>query len=136
MGKFETLVDSDGWIAVYLPDDLLHREAVSIYSRLRNQKKKLVTTSAVIGETATVLSHRSGQESAREFLAAIEFSAIPVIHIDEKLHQAALALFKEQEKKGTSFVDCANAVVAQYFDIPSIFTFDGFYAKKMNLKTA
>jgi predicted nucleic acid-binding protein len=136
MGKFETLVDSDGWTAIYLPDDLLHRDAVSIYERLKSQKKKLVTTSAVIGETATVLSHRSGQKLAREFLSAVELSELPVIHIDEKLHQEALGLFVQQEKKGTSFVDCVNAVVARYFDIPSVFTFDGFYTKKMGLKAA
>ena len=136
MGKFEVLVDSDGWIALYLPDDLLHTDTVSIYQRLQAQNKKLVTTSAVIGETATVLSHRSGQKLARHFLLAIEQSGIPIIFVDEKLHHQALELFMQQEKKGTSFVDCANVVVARAFDIPTVLSFDGFYPRQPGLKAA
>jgi predicted nucleic acid-binding protein len=134
MGKFQTLVDSDGWIAIFLPDDLLHDQAVSIYKRLEHQKKKLVTTSVVIAEVATVLSHRSGQRLAGEFLAAVERSQMPVIHIDEKLYRSALELFQRQEKKGTSFADCANVVVLEYFEIPSVFSFDRFYFNKSKSK--
>lgn len=135
MNKFEVLVDSDGWIAFYLPDDLLHADAVSIYERVQAQEKRFVTTCAVIGETATVLSHRSGQKLARQFLLAVEQSGIPVIFIDEKLYREALELFMQQETKGTSFVDCANVVVARAFEISAILSFDKFYGQQAGLKT-
>lgn len=136
MSKFEALVDSAAWIAIYMPDDLFHRDALMIYEGLKAQNRKMVTTSAVLGETVTVLSHRAGQELARSFLSFIQRSEIPVIFIDEDMHQQALALFRQQEKKGTSFVDCANAVVARRLGIATVFSFDDFYVKKMGLKAA
>src|SRR5690349_7528376 len=36
-------------------------------------------------ETATVLSHRQGQDLARTALRAVQASRLPVIHIDENL---------------------------------------------------
>lgn len=134
MNEFQVLVDSDGWIALYLPNDALYEKAAAIYERLERQEKKLVTTSAVIEETVTVLSHRSGQALARQFFSALRRSNIPIIPIDESLRRKALDLFMEQKKRGTSFVDCSNVVVMKYFDIPKIFSFDKAYSKQFGIE--
>lgn len=96
----------------------------------------LVTTSAVIGETVTVLSHRRGQALARHFLDVIQRSQLPIIYIDEQLHQKALEVFKQQTARGTSYVDCSNVTVMQQFSITTIFSFDRVYSKIFQLKVA
>jgi predicted nucleic acid-binding protein len=88
-----------------------------------------------MNETATVLSHKSGQEASRNFLATIEKIKLPIIHINEILQRETLAYFRKQEKKGTSAVDCSNVVVMRGFQIPTIFSFDGFYSKQSDIKT-
>jgi predicted nucleic acid-binding protein len=136
MNNFEVLIDSDAFIAKLYEYDLLHTPALELFDNLEQNRKLLVTTDAVVGETATVLSHRVGQKLATAFLVFIERSAIPIIHIDEKLHKDALKIFREQTQRGTSFVDCANVAVMKRFGIPTIFSFDEFYFKKLHLKQA
>jgi predicted nucleic acid-binding protein len=81
----------------------------------------------VVLETATVLSNPDGHQVAKQFLQVVEEYGLPVIHIDEDLQQATIELFKSRAAKGTSMVDCANAVVAQQLGIPQVFSFDRFY---------
>jgi predicted nucleic acid-binding protein len=87
----------------------------------------------VIGETATVLSHRQGQALAVQFLTVIEHSRVPVIYIDEPLYQQGIALFKEQTQKGTSITDCLNVVVMRQYQIKSILSFDQGYPRQFGL---
>lgn len=91
---------------------------------------QLVTTSLVVVETATVLSHHQGQDLAKFFLEEIiEGGGFPVIFINEALHQTALNMFQAQTKKGTSITDCASVTVVRQFNIPTIFRFDQVYTK-------
>jgi predicted nucleic acid-binding protein len=90
----------------------------------------LVTTSYVVAETPTVLSHRSGQGLAKAFLdEIIENGNFPVIFIAKDLYEQALDIFKQQIKKGSSVTDCANVAVVRRFNIPTIFSFDKVYPK-------
>lgn len=134
--KFDVLVDSDAFVGRFYEHDTHHQRATALFEKFQKQRKVLVTTSAVVTETATVLSHREGQHLARIFLSIIRRSGIPVIHIDEKLYAEALTFFERQEKRGTSFVDCANSVVAKTFAISQIMSFDEVYFKDWKLKQA
>jgi predicted nucleic acid-binding protein len=136
MKKFEILVDSDAFVGRFYTQDAHHRSSLELFAKYEERGTSLVTTSMVIAETATVLSHRSGQPIAREFLSIVERSELPIIHMDEDLQREALELFKAQETRGTSVVDCANVVVVRRFDIPKILSFDQFYFKRFHLKAA
>ncbi len=128
------LVDSDAFVGWLYQRDSHHPQADAIFTDIIHQRRPLVTTSYVVTETATVLSHRQGQALARQFL---EMAAkFPVIHINETLHQATLNLFSQQEKKGSSVVDCSNVVVMRQFQIPVIFSFDQVYHKTFQLQMA
>lgn len=131
--KFQMLIDSDALVGLIHPDDAHFEQANNVFQSLAVQHAKLVTTSLVVAETATVLSHRAGQALARTFLTIIRRGNIPVIHIDEALQEAALALFCNQTKKGTSVTDCANVAVMRQFHIPTIFSFDKVYNRKFDL---
>jgi predicted nucleic acid-binding protein len=88
----------------------------------------------VVAETATVLSHRSGQALARKFLDVIERSKLPIVHITEELQKEALKIFKQQSLKGTSVTDCANVTILRRLKIPKIFSFDKVYPKKFGIE--
>jgi predicted nucleic acid-binding protein len=131
---YDILVDSDAFVGLLYEKDAHHQGVSELLTQIEKQHKILVTTSYVVAEAATVLSHRKGQAAAREFLKVV--NSIPTIFISEELHQESLELFTEREERGTSVVDCSNVVVMRKFDIPKILSFDGFYFKKMDLEAA
>ena len=66
--KFQILVDSDAFVGQIYPDDAHFEQANGIFQTLASRQARLVTTSLVVAETATVLSHRSGQARPASFL--------------------------------------------------------------------
>jgi predicted nucleic acid-binding protein len=133
--RFQVLIDSDAFVGWMVELDAHHQQARQIFHQLKEQQSHLVTTSFVVAETVTVLSHRSGQALARTFLdEAIENDNFPVIFIAQELYRQALDIFKKQNKKGTSVTDCANVAVARCFHIPTIFSFDKVYPKSFGLE--
>ena len=135
--NFQVLIDSDAFVGWMVELDAHHQKASQVFDRLHLEDTRLVTTSLVVLETATVLSHRSGQSLAKTFLdEVIEKGQFPVIHILEDFYHQTLNIFKTQTKKGTSITDCANVAVARQFNIPTIFSFDQVYSKSFGLKMA
>lgn len=130
----EILIDSDAFVGRFFPDDAHHQTVNRLFTRLEQAQKSLVTTNLVLNETATVLSHKSGQAAARRFLATIDKIKLPVIHINEQLQQATWTFFKKQSRKGCSVVDCANVVVMGRFHIATILSFDRFYARQSGIQ--
>lgn len=55
--EFDYLLDSDVPVGRFFPDDPHNQNARNIFAALEDERKSLVTTSLVIVETATVLSH-------------------------------------------------------------------------------
>lgn len=131
---FDVLVDTDAFIAWFVAFDLLHQPATDLFAKLIREEVLMVATNWVVMETATVLSYRVGQDQARRFLKHLENSRFPTIRITDELEQDTVSLFKHQNGRGVSMVDCANAVFAKHLAIPRIFSFDKFY-KRLNLAT-
>lgn len=136
MHDYQVLVDSDAFVGHFFTDDVHHRHSAELFEKFEQSQALLTTTSAVIGETATVLSHRRGQALALHFLNLLDRSQMPIIHIDEQLHRKAIGLFKHQADRGTSYTDCANVAVVQHYSIPLIFSFDQVYVKRFKLRVA
>ena len=135
MSKFQVLIDSDAFAGRFYLKDAHHSHSLELFARFEKERRVLVTTNLVVAEVATVLSHRNGQALAVNFLDMVDNSQMPIIHLDEKLHQRALDTFRSQTARGTSVTDCSNVVVMDYFNIPEIFSFDRVYAKAFGLKT-
>jgi len=136
VSKFQVLVDADAFVGRFYPLDAHHSQSLALFARFEKERRVLVTTNLVVSEVATVLSHRSGQALAVKFLDMVDTSQLPVIHLDEKLHQRALDTFRAQTARGTSVTDCGNVIVMDYFNIPEIFSFDRVYSKTFKLSMA
>ncbi len=133
--EYHVLVDSDAFVGRFYPQDAHHAHSRRVFNALRAERRRLVTTNLVVFETATVLSHRTGQAAARRFIEDfIRQGKIDVIFITEDLQEEAIDLFLEQDKKGTSVVDCANVAVMRRFRIPMLFSFDKAYTRQFGMK--
>ena len=132
----QILIDSDAFVGWLLEGDTHYERAGEIFAQLQQHQMAAATTSAVIAETATVLSHRQGQKLARTFLEILETGDLPVIYITESFYREGLAIFKEQPQRGTSVTDCTNVAVCQHLEIESIFSFDQVYHKRFDLQLA
>jgi predicted nucleic acid-binding protein len=137
MHDFGMLVDSDAFVGLMLARDAHHQRAVTIFAQLKADNIRVVTTSFVVAETATVLSHISGQTLACTFLdEVIQQAGFPVIFVSEALHEEALARFRALPPRGMSVTDCANVAVIHRFKIPTIFSFDKVYRTQFAIPMA
>lgn len=132
----QILIDSDAFVGWLLEGDAHYERAGKIFAQLQQRQMAAATTSTVIAETATVLSHRQGQKLARTFLEILETGDLPIIYITESFYREGLAIFKEQAKRGTSVTDCINVAVCQHLEIERIFSFDQLYPKRFDLQLA
>jgi predicted nucleic acid-binding protein len=125
------LIDSDAFIGLLVKEDANHARAEEVFANIQEYRLNPATTNLVVAETATLFSRRSGQDSACLFL---DFAKkFQTIYLDERLHQLTVALFEQQRKKNTSFVDMANVVVARELDIPQLAAFDRVYTDDFDL---
>jgi predicted nucleic acid-binding protein len=104
--EFDYLLDSDVLVGRFFPDDPHNQNARNMFEVLEDKRKSLVTTSLVVVETATVLSHKASQALAIKFLQVVNRGNMPIIHINEGLQ----------------------------FNIPAIVSFDKVYRKRFGLK--
>jgi predicted nucleic acid-binding protein len=128
------LLDSDAFIGLLVATDVHHERVEQTLKLIDAHQGSLATTNFVIVETATGLSRRHHQATARNFLTYIHQSNFQVFYINEALHEATETLFLEQPNNATSMVDCANVVVSQAYNISTILSFDRFYEKFDHLK--
>ena len=125
----KVLFDSDALFALYVATDVHHQKARRIFQDLLDKKTKLWVTNLVIQEVTTVVSYRLGQKQAKDFLNRFNKIGVKQIFVDQKLTAQAWEVFKQQKKRGTSFIDCANVAVCKELKINKIFSFDQIYAK-------
>jgi predicted nucleic acid-binding protein len=129
MGR--ALVDANVVVGLYRPDDSLHTKAVKLVTDLKNNGWELVITNLLKQEIATVLSFRVGMNLAKKFLKDYLDLIDTEIVVDEDVEKNAWKIFEEQNKRGTSFVDCANMAVIEKYKLNGIVTFDEFYPEKL-----
>jgi predicted nucleic acid-binding protein len=127
--NFQVLIDSDVFVGLFLPDDAHYQRVSQQFEAFEQNKTQIATTNWVIVETATVLSRKDSQETAKAFLTMTETSGIPILSISKDIEKEAWRIFKDQSTKNTSFVDCSNIAVITHFHIPQLFSFDAFYKR-------
>lgn len=130
----QVLVDSDAWVGYYLSNDALHKRAVVGFEQLEKDNFVPVISSQIIGEVATVLSHKSGASIVSDFIEDIRGSEITIIYVNKKIHDEAIEVFLEVQKKGVSYVDCVNIATMDAMNIDHIYAFDKFYHKRFDIQ--
>lgn len=134
MGQKVVLVDSDILVASFYPDDANHQQAVEAMSGFNQGGVQLGIINLVLQESATVISYRMGMDEARKYFLTYGSVIGRIFSWSDRLEDLAWKLFLEQNKKGTSFVDCVNAVAVAELKLDGILSFDKFY-RRIGVKT-
>ena len=124
------IIDSDFLFALYLALDPHHSESELLLKKFYLKENEIIASNLVLQETATIISYRIGQKQAIDFLRDFERSGFKQLFVGEKLTVKSWEIFREQAKKGTSFIDCANVVIYRELGAEMIMSFDKFYQRK------
>lgn len=126
------LVDSDFLISFSSDTDSTHSRSLEIYKNLR-QNSEFLALNLVFQESTTVVSKKFGMQKAKMFYEMINKFIATRILLDEGVEKDAWKIFLKQNKKGTSFIDCANLAVCQKYKLEGILSFDEFYPKNVRI---
>lgn len=120
--------DTAAFLALLNTRDQLHQPAVVISQRLAIERRPMLTTSAVLVETANSLSKVSSRELAWRLMNSIQQSAesgaAEWIYVDHGLWQRGWQLYRQRLDKEWSLTDCFSFIVMQDYHILEAFTSD------------
>lgn len=132
MSEYDVLIDTDALVPLVIANDTHRKAVLKEFQHLREQGAKIAVTNFVVSEAVSMLSRRFDQQLALQMLQHLKL--LPTIHINKDDYHQTIALFEDQTRNNTSFVDMSNVVVMRHWDIPSIFSFDAIYAKDFDLE--
>jgi len=121
----ETFVDSSGWYAMVDADDPNHAIAVRRFRRVTGQRRPLVSTNHVVGETNTLLRKRLGFRLALAFLEQVRTD--PLIHrafVPAEWEEEAERLLEQYDDQAFSYVDATSFVAMRRLRIQEALAFD------------
>lgn len=127
------LVDSDFLISFSSDADSTHSKSIEIYKNL-TKNSELLATNLVFQESTTVISKRFGMQKAKIFYEMINKFINTRLVFEENIEKEAWKIFLKQNKKGTSFIDCANLAIFQKYKFDGILSFDEFYPREVRIK--
>ena len=129
----KVLIDSDFLVGMIREDEDLHEEIKEMVNSEWFDKSYILVTSLVKMESVTVISNRVGMAVARKLADYIDDLVDEEIFIDEEWMKLGWNLFMTQTKKGSSFIDSMNLVVAKKLGCKKILSFDKFYHKELRV---
>ena len=125
------LLDSDFIIAVTFPKESTYQKAQAL-ARQYFVKENAFYLDLVMYEVATVVSRKYSHQEAIKVAAILRASKESILTLSPEDERKAWELFYSHKKKNVSFVDCANAVIADSFGL-KIMSFDEFYELDLKL---
>jgi predicted nucleic acid-binding protein len=126
----EVFIDSGGFIALHVPEDVHHQAAVACRDQTL-RFSRLYTSSAVIAETIAhiqrdhLLDQQNLHDLVSDFLKPAKW--ISLLPVDDEALMKSLRMVRERLDRRFSFVDATNIVLMERHQIDIIFSFDGLY---------
>lgn len=125
-------VDSNYFIALFNPSDMLHTRACDFARKIDSYNTFLVISNFVFLEIVTVLSQRRGRRVSIEVGEHLLTNSLIVItHVDELLQRESWHIFQNSTEKNMSFVDASIVAIMKAEDITKLLTFDIHDFKKL-----
>ncbi|HET8620807.1 MAG TPA: PIN domain-containing protein [Acidimicrobiales bacterium] len=120
-------VDSGAFIALLRRKDQQHDRVAKHFVRLRQAGDRLVTSDAVVSETATRLRYDVGLDAALAFRRLLDAagSQLAVHDSDARTRGAAFDLMAGYADLRLSYADCVGGVVARAMRAAAVFGLDG-----------
>ncbi len=126
--KNSILYDTDLIISAYFSDQSTHLKAKKFFHNSDFTQEFILNIT--LQETVTTVSKKFSQLDAKNILNDINSSAIIGIFLSIEDEILVWNEFNRNTKDSTSFIDCANLVMAKKLDC-KIGSFDKFYPKEI-----
>lgn len=123
------LVDTSAYYALADRKDSLHRTAVTIATRLAEERARLFTTNFILAETHALLLHRLGRALAAQILADLRRSSVTIVRPTARDEERAWAIIERFDDKDFSFTDAASFIVMERLRMDAAFAFDRDFAR-------
>jgi len=120
--------DSSGLYAHYDGDDQNHARATATWRALLDADARVVTTSYVLIETATLLQRRLGLRWVGLLQTQIR-PLLDIIWVDDRLHDLAVAATLEANRRQVSVVDHLSLIIMRQRGIEYALAFDKHFAE-------
>lgn len=110
--------------------DLLHEQATRIYQQQFQADVRLVTTTAVLNETANALSAPRFRSAVVALHDRVRRSPhIEIFFVDPDLRESGWQFFAARPDKEWSLTDCLSMLVCQRLNITDILTSDHHFTQ-------
>jgi len=119
-------IDTSAILAFMNEDDEFYKDSFSIFSRLLEERAKIVSSNYVLLETILILKNRIGIEAVK----ILKNDILPVIKtcwIDEDVHNFCVNTQIAVDRKKVSLVDFTSFEIMRRLNIRQAFTFDGHF---------
>jgi len=131
LNRSPLFVDTGAWVALFNRRDRDHSQASGYWSKVRDERRPILTTDYVLNETYTLIRRtRAGLQGAIEFHRLVtESRVIEITEIDADCRERAWDLFTRYDDKVLSFTDCTSFAFLHARGLSEVFTFDSDFAK-------
>jgi len=125
IGTRPVFVDTSGWYALIDTRDGGHGAAVRRFRRATGDRRRIVTTNYVIGESYTLIMGRLGPPTAQAFLGRVRSSSIlQRVHVVDGWENEAERLLVQYHDQRFSYVDATSFVTMRQMGIREALAFD------------
>jgi predicted nucleic acid-binding protein len=122
-------VDTSAWFAVVDDQDAWHVQARRLLQELARQRRPLLTTNWVAGETYTLMRMRLGHAAAMAFLGRVRTSPlIRIQYVPEAWESSAEELLARFQDQDFSYVDALSCVTMRRLGLTEAFAYDHHFA--------
>lgn len=125
IGARSLFVDTSGWYALTDARDGGHDAAARRFRRATGDRRRIVTTNYVVGESYTLVMGRLGPRIAQAFLGRVRSSLIlQRVHVVDEWEDEAERLLVQNHDQRFSYVDATSFVTMRRLGIQEALTFD------------
>jgi uncharacterized protein len=118
-------IDTSGWYALADTRDRGHGAAARRFRRATGERRRIVTTNHVVGETYTLIMGRLGPRTAQAFLGRVRSSLIlQRVHVLDEWEVEAERLLVQYHDQRFSYVDATSFVTMRRLGIQEVLAFD------------
>jgi uncharacterized protein len=121
-------VDTSAFLALLDRDEVNHRAAAAIWTRLVLEER-FFSTSYVLVETYALVQRRLGLDAVRTFTADF-VPLIDVDWVDADLHAAAVSALLVAARRDLSLVDCVSFASMRRQGVRRVFAFDEDFSRQ------
>lgn len=119
-------IDTSAIIAFMNKDDEFYDDSFKIFSKLLEERSKIVCSNYILLETMVILKNRIGIEAIK----VLKNDVLPVIKIcwiDEDIHNFCVNTQIAADRKKVSLVDYTSFEIMRRLNIRQVFTFDNHF---------